>query len=266
VIHADDSTILSILRATARPDVAQRIARAATGATVVLARVWLTTDGGLHLAASVGSPTGGGTYSRLDGTFSRIDLGEGKIGRIAATRTSFVVTNLRGDEEWLANPGWIARQGVRAFVGHAMTVNDDVFGVLAIFDRARPSAETLALWEFLAQLAATRLAQIRDHDALVARVAALESSPAADRAPTESTSARRVEPVAIMSRSDLRTLERETLEAALAKTAGRVFGPGGAATLLGMKPTTLASRMKALGIAPARAIRRALKNPTDLQD
>ena len=36
--------------------------------------------------------------------------------------------------------------------------------------------------------------------------------------------------------------------AALKATHGKVFGPGGAAELLGMKPTTLASRLKALGI------------------
>jgi hypothetical protein len=29
---------------------------------------------------------------------------------------------------------------------------------------------------------------------------------------------------------------------------GKVFGPGGAAELLGLRPTTLASRMKALNI------------------
>ena len=34
---------------------------------------------------------------------------------------------------------------------------------------------------------------------------------------------------------------------------GKVFGPGGAAAMLDIKPTTLASRMKALGLAPARA-------------
>src|SRR5262245_15949061 len=38
------------------------------------------------------------------------------------------------------------------------------------------------------------------------------------------------------------------LEAALAVCGGKVFGDGGAAKLLGMKPTTLASRLKALGI------------------
>jgi transcriptional regulator with GAF, ATPase, and Fis domain len=53
---------------------------------------------------------------------------------------------------------------------------------------------------------------------------------------------------AILTRSELRALETQTIAAALARTNGRVFGPRGAAALLGMKPTTLASRLKALGL------------------
>ncbi len=41
---------------------------------------------------------------------------------------------------------------------------------------------------------------------------------------------------------------RAEIVAALEQAKGKVFGPGGAAELLGVKPTTLASRMKALGI------------------
>jgi transcriptional regulator with GAF, ATPase, and Fis domain len=40
--------------------------------------------------------------------------------------------------------------------------------------------------------------------------------------------------------------ERRNVLAALEQTNGKVFGPGGAAELLGMRPTTLASRLRAL--------------------
>jgi transcriptional regulator with GAF, ATPase, and Fis domain len=53
---------------------------------------------------------------------------------------------------------------------------------------------------------------------------------------------------AVKTREQLRNDERSNLEAALAACHGKVFGPDGAARLLGMKPTTLASRLKALGI------------------
>jgi formate hydrogenlyase transcriptional activator len=41
---------------------------------------------------------------------------------------------------------------------------------------------------------------------------------------------------------------REAIEAALTQAEGRVRGPGGAAELLGIKPTTLEARMKKLGV------------------
>jgi len=53
--------------------------------------------------------------------------------------------------------------------------------------------------------------------------------------------------------SDVMTLEaaeRQTILRALQQSAGRVSGPRGAATALGMKRTTLQARMRKLGIKP----------------
>ncbi|SFL90141.1 PAS domain S-box-containing protein [Bradyrhizobium sp. NFR13] len=58
---------------------------------------------------------------------------------------------------------------------------------------------------------------------------------------------------AVMTSAELRDHERSNILAALAATSGKVFGPGGAAELLDVRPTTLASRMKVLGIEGARA-------------
>ena len=52
----------------------------------------------------------------------------------------------------------------------------------------------------------------------------------------------------ILTRRALRQLERESIAAALEQAGGKVAGPEGAAELLGMKPTTLASRIRALGL------------------
>ena len=52
----------------------------------------------------------------------------------------------------------------------------------------------------------------------------------------------------IMTDAELRKLEADNIGAALEATGGKVYGPDGAAVLLGVKPTTLASRMKALGL------------------
>jgi transcriptional regulator with GAF, ATPase, and Fis domain len=57
-----------------------------------------------------------------------------------------------------------------------------------------------------------------------------------------------VTPPRILTISDLRELERQNIIAALDACAGKVAGKQGAAARLGMKPSTLASRMKALGV------------------
>lgn len=54
----------------------------------------------------------------------------------------------------------------------------------------------------------------------------------------------------ILTRDDLKRHERESISMALKNSGGKVFGRGGAAELLNMKPTTLASRIKALGLNP----------------
>jgi transcriptional regulator with GAF, ATPase, and Fis domain len=53
---------------------------------------------------------------------------------------------------------------------------------------------------------------------------------------------------AILTYAEIKTLERKNIIAALQATNYKVYGSGGAAELLGIKPTTLASRIKALQI------------------
>ncbi|MGD0410660.1 MAG: sigma 54-interacting transcriptional regulator [Verrucomicrobiota bacterium] len=53
---------------------------------------------------------------------------------------------------------------------------------------------------------------------------------------------------AILSDAELRQRERGNTVAALNKTAWKIHGPGGTAELLGLKPTTLISRIKKLGL------------------
>jgi transcriptional regulator with GAF, ATPase, and Fis domain len=52
----------------------------------------------------------------------------------------------------------------------------------------------------------------------------------------------------IVPEAEMRRLERTNLELALTAAQGRIYGRGGAAALLGVKPTTLASRLKKLGL------------------
>ena len=58
-------------------------------------------------------------------------------------------------------------------------------------------------------------------------------------------------PAASLSLPDLKARERALIAQALQQTRGRIYGPSGAAALLGLKPTTLASKIQRWGIDPA---------------
>ena len=59
----------------------------------------------------------------------------------------------------------------------------------------------------------------------------------------------------IFTDDDRRERDRVNILAALEATGGKIFGQGGAAELLDVKPTTLASRIKTLGIRFEKAPR-----------
>ena len=85
---------------------------------IVLARIWLVDRGDicaschmaarcpdhtscLHLVASAGAPgsDGGHDWSRVDGEFSRIPLGVGKVGRVGASGEAIVVKDFADDPD-----------------------------------------------------------------------------------------------------------------------------------------------------------------------
>ncbi|QEG40889.1 sigma-54-dependent Fis family transcriptional regulator [Roseimaritima ulvae] len=52
----------------------------------------------------------------------------------------------------------------------------------------------------------------------------------------------------VLSDQEVRSFEKENIRRALSASGGKVYGSGGAAERLGLKPTTLLSRMRAFGI------------------
>lgn len=52
----------------------------------------------------------------------------------------------------------------------------------------------------------------------------------------------------VLSREELKRRERENIMKALRQSKGKIYGPDGAAAILGMKPTTLTSRMRKMKI------------------
>src|SRR6266403_2168072 len=119
---------------------------------VVLARIWLIDKGDicekcrfrqecpnktrcLHLAASAGNPHDlNRDYSRLDGGFRRFPIGVRKIGRVGEKGEPFLVSDMRGDEEWIADPEWVKLESVKTVAAQPLISRGEVLGVLAIFD------------------------------------------------------------------------------------------------------------------------------------
>ena len=55
-------------------------------------------------------------------------------------------------------------------------------------------------------------------------------------------------PIEVLTEDDMRLREKANIEMALTQTNWKIYGTGGAAELLGLKPTTLLSRIKKMGI------------------
>jgi transcriptional regulator with GAF, ATPase, and Fis domain len=239
-LHA---ALCSIVRAASLTALADRLtSQFAASRSVVLVRVWFAeSEGAMTLAGSAGSPSGGGSYARLDGEFREMAVADAKIHEIATSGAPFVVRGVRGDEDWLTNSAWAARQGVRAFLAFPLLADDQTIGVFACFDREMPSDDVLSQLSLIADVAAARGAE------LLARPPLANAAPVSDPCPPE-PGRRSPRGTEVLTRAELRRLEKENLEAALTRTNGKVFGADGAAALLGMRPTTLASRLRALGI------------------
>ncbi|HUS16585.1 MAG TPA: ATP-binding protein [Chloroflexia bacterium] len=95
-----------------------------------LARIWVCNPrtNVLELEASAG------LSQRLDGTHSRVPVGEFKIGRIAATRRPHLTNEVLTDAE-IQHPEWARREGLVAFAGYPLLVEDRLVGVMALFAR-----------------------------------------------------------------------------------------------------------------------------------
>ena len=65
---------------------------------------------------------------------------------------------------------------------------------------------------------------------------------------TPTPKASRLEISGILTDEEMKRRERDNVAAALKRCGGRIYGPGGAAELLGMKPTTLNARIKKWGL------------------
>lgn len=102
------------------------------------ARIWTlnSQENVLELQASAGM------YTHIDGSHSRIPMGQFKIGLIAQECRPHLTNQVIGDPR-VHDQGWAVREGMVAFAGYPLTLAQEVVGVMAIFSRQSLSEHTL---------------------------------------------------------------------------------------------------------------------------
>src|SRR6266566_3414348 len=101
------------------------------------ARIWTlnTSIQMLELQASAG------LYTHLDGPHSRIPVGTLKIGLSAAERLPHLTNAVLGDPH-VSEQEWAKREGMVAFAGYPLLIEEKVVGVMALFARKPLSPAT----------------------------------------------------------------------------------------------------------------------------
>lgn len=100
-----------------------------------LARIWSFDESRQILELQCSS----GLYTRIDGSHARVPLGKWKIGLIASERKPHLTNDVAHDPR-VHDKEWASREGMVAFAGHPLLVEDRLVGVMAMFSR-RPLTE-----------------------------------------------------------------------------------------------------------------------------
>src|SRR5262249_12790138 len=75
-----------------------------------------------------------GCYSHHDGLHSRVKVGQYKIGLIAQEKKPLLTNNVQSDPR-VSDTDWAKREGMVAFAGYPLLIEDRLLGVLAMFAR-----------------------------------------------------------------------------------------------------------------------------------
>ncbi len=129
---------------------------------VAFARIWTVTDTGddLELQASAGM------YTHLDGFHGRVFAAKFRIDLIAQERKPHQTNQVVGDPR-VVDQDWARREGMVAFAGRPLIVEDGLLGVVAMFARHPLSDATLAALGSAADAIAVGISRKRTEEALV---------------------------------------------------------------------------------------------------
>src|SRR5215472_5362029 len=125
------------------------------------ARIWTLKSGGVELELEASA----GMYTRLDGRFSRIPVGQLKIGLIARERKALLTNDVQDDPR-ISDHQWARDEKMQSFAGYPLVVEDRVVGVMGIFSRQALTESTLETLAFSADGIAQGIDRKRAEDAL----------------------------------------------------------------------------------------------------
>jgi len=114
-------------------------------------------------------------YTHLDGPHSRIPLGRFKIGLIALERRPHLTNDIAGDLR-VHDKEWANREGIVAFAGYPLVVEDRLVGVVALFAKVQLSEATLGALASVADTIAQGIERKRAEENLRAYAARLNQS------------------------------------------------------------------------------------------
>jgi PAS domain S-box-containing protein len=104
-------------------------------------------------------------YTRLDGSYSRIPVGELKVGLIAREKKAHLTNDVMNDPR-VHDKGWAQDNGLVAFAGYPLLVEDRLIGVVALFARRTLSESILDTLASVADTIAQGIERKRAEEAL----------------------------------------------------------------------------------------------------
>jgi PAS domain S-box-containing protein len=125
------------------------------------ARIWTIDRTGKILELQASS----GLYTHLNGGHARVPVGKFKIGLIAEERQPHLTNDVYNDPR-VGDREWARREGMVAFAGYPLIVDDGLIGVIAMFARRPLMVDTLSALSSISQTIAVAIQRKRNEVAL----------------------------------------------------------------------------------------------------
>ncbi|MCH2205776.1 MAG: sigma 54-interacting transcriptional regulator [Lentisphaerales bacterium] len=127
-----------------------------------LVRIWLLNSGKeteeyLDLVSSHGQSLTGKVWTNTNGQFSRVALGERKIGYVGEGN-EVLISDISQDATWIKNPEWARQEKIKSFAGQPLYFKGEIIGVLAVFSRQSMISKDMNFLKAFAVLAGCAIA------------------------------------------------------------------------------------------------------------